>query len=91
MVDFATTKMSSRGQVVVPESIRDKLGLKSGCRFLVLGEKDAVVLKAISAPDKKEFQDLVAKARKEAKRAGLTPEDVDEAIAKVRRNKRNTN
>ena len=80
----ATTKMSSKGQVVIPEAIRDQLGLESGCQFLVLGEKEAIILKTISPPSKKQFRSLIAKARKEAKRAGLRPEDVNNAVKKVR-------
>lgn len=82
--NLATTKMSSKGQVVIPEVIRKTLGLENGCQFLVLGEKDAVILKAISAPSKKEFGSLIAKARKEAKKAGLESKDISNAIAKVR-------
>ncbi len=82
--NLATTKMSSKGQVVIPEVIRKTLGLENGCQFLVLGEKDAVILKTISAPSKKEFGSLIAKARKEAKKAGLKPKDISNAIAKVR-------
>jgi AbrB family looped-hinge helix DNA binding protein len=84
VANLATTKMSSKGQVVIPEVVRKALGLESGCQFLVLGEKDAVILKTISAPSKKEFSSLISKARKEAKKAGLEPKDVSIAITKVR-------
>ena len=76
--------MSSKGQVVIPETIRNALGLENGCQFLVLGENDAVILKTISAPSKKEFSSLISKARKQAKKAGLEPRDISKAIAKVR-------
>jgi len=76
--------MSSKGQVVIPEAIREELGLESGCQFLVLGENDAVILKTISPPSKKQFRGLIARARKEAKKAGLRPEDVTNTIKKVR-------
>lgn len=82
--NIATTKMSSKGQVVIPEAIRKDLGLENGCQFLVLGEKDAVILKTLSAPSKQEFGKLISKARREAKKAGLEPKDVSEAIKKVR-------
>jgi len=82
--NIATTKMSSKGQVVIPEAIRKTLGLENGCQFLVMGEKDAVILKTISAPSKKEFSGLITKARKAAKNAGLEAKDVSEAIKKVR-------
>jgi len=84
LVNLATTKMSSKGQVVIPEIIRKTLGLENGCQFLVLGDKDAVILKSISAPSKKEFGSLISKAQKAARKAGLMPKDISDAIAKVR-------
>ena len=45
MSTIATTKLSSKGQVVIPELIRKKLGLEPGTEFVVLGDKDVVVLK----------------------------------------------
>ena len=44
MEGLATTKMSSKGQVVIPEEIRKRLGLKSGSQFVVVGDKDTVIL-----------------------------------------------
>ncbi|HBG25830.1 MAG: hypothetical protein A2Y10_08395 [Planctomycetes bacterium GWF2_41_51] len=82
--NLATTKMSSKGQVVIPETIRKNLGLENGCQFLVLGEKDAVILKTITAPSQKEFQGLIANARKAAKKAGLKPKDIANAVAQAR-------
>jgi AbrB family looped-hinge helix DNA binding protein len=84
MANFATTRMSSKGQVVIPEIVRKALGLENGCQFLVLGEKGSVILKTISAPSRKEFSNLISKARKEAKKAGMEPKDISDAIAKVR-------
>jgi AbrB family looped-hinge helix DNA binding protein len=63
----ATTKMSSKGQVVIPEGIRKRLGLKSDSQFVVVGEKDVVILKVVSPPSMKEFDALVAEARKQAR------------------------
>jgi len=37
MAGVATTKLSSRGQVVIPENIRKKLQLKAGTQFVVIG------------------------------------------------------
>jgi len=84
MTNLATTKMSSKGQVVIPEIVRNALGLENGCQFLVVGEKDAVILKTISVPSRKEFSSLLSKARKEAKKAGLKPKDISDAIVKTR-------
>jgi len=85
MTAFATTKLSSKGQVVIPERIRDALRLKSGDEFLVLGQGDVVILKAITPPSMDDFDHLVAEARRQARQAGLTRADVAEAVAESRR------
>jgi AbrB family looped-hinge helix DNA binding protein len=84
MAGLATTKMSSKGQVVIPEEIRKRLGLKAGSQFVVVGEKDTVILKAISPPSMEEFDDLVAEARRQGRLAGLKRSDITAAISKAR-------
>ena len=84
MANLATTKMSSKGQVVIPEDIRKRLKLKAGSQFVVVGENDVVILKSISPPSMNEFDSLIAEARRQGKEAGLKQSDITEAIAKVR-------
>lgn len=84
MENVATTRMSSKGQVVIPEEIRDRLGLKAGTQFVVVGNRDVVILKAISAPSVAEFNDLIGQVRQQGRRAGLRRSDVEAAVAKVR-------
>lgn len=84
MEGLATTRMSSKGQVVIPEEVRNRLGLKAGMQFVVVGNRDAVILKAISAPSVKEFNDLIGQARRQARKAGLKKSDVEAAVARVR-------
>jgi AbrB family looped-hinge helix DNA binding protein len=84
MVAIETTKMSSRGQIVIPEEIRNRLGLKIGDKFLVMGDKDIVILKTLSKPSINEFDDLINEARKQAKATGLKRSDIANAIAKAR-------
>ncbi len=87
MAAYATTKMSSKGQVVIPEEIRDNLHLKEGAQFVVIGRGDTVILKSITPPSMDQFDELLAEARAQAKKAGLKKSDLRAAIAKVRRNK----
>ena len=87
MANLATTKMSSKGQVVIPEVIRKRLNLKTGAQFVVVGDNDVVILKTITPPSIAEFDELIAKARKTGKQAGLKKNDIKEAIMEVRRTK----
>ena len=87
METIATTRMSSRGQVVIPESIRKQLNLKEGAQFVVVGEGDVVILKTISAPDIESFEVLIQRARQQAEAAGLKRADIAKAVSKARRRK----
>ena len=88
MSTVATTRMSSKGQVVIPEDIRERLGLTAGTEFVVLAQGDVVILRAITPPSAEEFDAQIASARKAARRAGLTRSDVAAAIAKARTRRR---
>ena len=80
----ATTKMSSKGQVVIPEEIRNRLGLGEGVQFLVLGEGDVIILKSLSTPSMKDFDRIINKARKQAKSVGMKKTDIAKAIKGLR-------
>ena len=84
MASIATTKLSSKGQVVIPEEIRKQLGLKEGDQFVVVGQGDAVILKSIKKPVLNEFDSLIDKARRQARDARLKRSDIAKAIAKSR-------
>ena len=84
MPTLTTTRMSSKGQVVIPEEIRDRLGLQSGTQFVVIGDRDVVILKAISVPSMKEFDNLIAQVRQQVRKSGLKKSDIEAAVAKVR-------
>ena len=84
METLATTRMSSKGQVVIPDSIRKRLDLKEGAQFLVVGDADVVILKVVTPPDMNEFDALIKQARKQAKEAGLKQIDITSAVTKAR-------
>jgi AbrB family looped-hinge helix DNA binding protein len=88
MAGYATTRLSSKGQIVIPEQVRNDLGLKEGDQFVVIGEGDAVILKAIIPPKIEQFGSLLAQARSQARRAGIKKSNLKRAIAKVRRRAR---
>ena len=87
MPEAATTKMSSKEQLVIHEEIRKKLRLKAGSMFMVLGEKDVVILKNITTPSLGEFDALIKKARWQAKEAWLKTSDTRKIILQDRDSK----
>ena len=84
MNDIATTRLSSKGQVVIPEAIRQRMRLEPGTEFVVVGEDGTVVLKVIEPPSMRDFDEIVAKARNGARLAGLRESDIADAIRAVR-------
>lgn len=81
---IATTRLSSKGQVVIPEPIRRQLNLRAGMHFVVLGEEDVIILKSIPEPNVETFEHLLQKARQQAKEVGLKRSDITKAISKAR-------
>ncbi len=88
MANVSTTKMSSKGQIVIPEIIRKQLNLKPGSQFVVVGDKDVVILKNISPPALNEFDDLIAEARRQGKKVGLKKSDILDAVRTARGKKK---
>ena len=84
MEALATTRLSSKGQVVIPEEVRTRLGLKAGVQFVVVGDGDVVILKVVTPPSRSEFGNLLSKARRQARKAGMKRADVDAAVKKAR-------
>ena len=85
MNTFATTRLSSKGQVVIPEAVRTRLKLEPGDQFIVVAKGDVVILKTIAQPSMAEFDDLVREARKQARAAGMKRSDIKKAVARARR------
>ena len=87
-----TIKMSSRGQIVIPQDIREEIKASEGTIFSVVSAKDTIILKKVSTPSKedliKEIAAIALEGRKRAERLGIKESDVPEMIQRVRRSKR---
>lgn len=74
MVDVTT--ISTKGQVVIPQHIREELALEEGSQLVVSRMEDFVLLKKIHIPDpKKEFEELTKIGERHAKQRGIKSED----------------
>ena len=85
MEKIEITSVSSRGQVVIPQKIRDKLHIGEGEKFVVIGENDTIVLKKLEVPSFRGFDKLLKKTREFAKRKGLKEGDIEESIHELRK------
>jgi len=57
-MEIELTKVSSRGQVVIPQRVRERLRIKEGETLAVSAENDLVVLKKISNPLEEDLETL---------------------------------
>ena len=46
-----TTKVSERGQVVIPKDIRDRMRLTKGTKLLVVATEDAIILQKLETKE----------------------------------------
>ncbi|HEV8360555.1 MAG TPA: AbrB/MazE/SpoVT family DNA-binding domain-containing protein [Candidatus Thermoplasmatota archaeon] len=77
--DVEVTTMGEKGQVVIPKTIRDRLGLGNRAKFVVLGQGDTIVLKRLTVPDlEREFEQVVSAMKHKA--LGLTETDVEAEV-----------
>lgn len=87
-----TIKMSSRGQIVIPQDIREELKASEGTIFSVVSAKDTIILKKLLTPSKedliKELGAIALDGRKRAEKLGIKESDVPEMIQRVRKSRK---
>ena len=81
------TKISSKGQVVIPQEIRKKLDLEEGNLMIVSDQNNTVLLKKIDIPKIKTWEEAVKPFREAAKKINFSQDDLERVIAEIRSNK----
>lgn len=85
-MELEIVKMSAKGQLVVPQGIREKEGFAVGDRFIPLQVKDGVLFKRIELSNvKDEFEKLSAEVEKQFKNAKVSRKDLSGAIEWARK------
>ena len=46
-MEIGITKLSTRGQVVIPNNIREQMGLTNNEQFIVISDNDEIILKPV--------------------------------------------
>ena len=85
-VDVLT--VSSKGQVVLPASMRRELSITSGTKLAAYAVGDVIMLKMIEIPTERDFKSMLDEAQQWARDVGLTEDEVNNVIKSVRKNKR---
>ena len=63
MYTIETAKMSSKGQVVVPDALRKRYGWRPGTTLLMLGASGGVLLQSLPVPDEQDVERTMATSR----------------------------
>ena len=80
------TRLSQKGQVVIPSEVRRKMGLKEGTKLLVIGLEDVIVLRRLQLSEEKlRLKKLLAEARFSAKTHGLSKKEIERLVRLVRK------
>jgi len=78
-------RLSSKGQVVIPKAIRDKLNLKEGDRLIVFARGNLLVFRRIEG-EESVLSILSQPVREKVLQIGIKKEDVQEAVSWARKN-----
>lgn len=78
------TSMSTKGQVVIPASIRKKLNIQGGAKLVVVQDGESILMKPIASPKREEFNRIMKVADEIMNDSDLTEEDVVAAIKESR-------
>ena len=70
------TTTSPKGQVVIPQEIRQHMKIESGTKFAVYGRRDTIIFKKVELPTVKDFERLAKFGRAFAVRKGIKEKDV---------------
>ena len=84
MSEVTITRLSSKGQIVIPKDLRELLGFKPGEFFAMYGENETIVLKKIDIPSDQDFKDLLQWGSDFAKDKKIKKSDVLKAIKEIR-------
>ena len=80
----AITKVSSKGQIVIPKDLRERLSLKEGDTLLVYSTDSMLVIRKVTKQET--ILSIIAKpVREKIKQLGITRKDVSKAIQRARR------
>ena len=79
-----TTRISSRGQVVIPEPIRKALAIEDGTSFLVLAQNDTIVLHRLQEPPWQFFDAMVKQAEKQGRQHDAAMQGITKFLRKLK-------
>lgn len=84
---FEVSRLSSKGQIVIPNSIRKKLSITNGANLAVFTDGENILLKPIQIPKIDTFKNLINRSKKAIKTSSINKKDIPKLIKKTRSKK----
>ena len=78
------TRISSRGQVVIPSEIREKMNLEEGNLLIISDSDDSICMKKIELPKIKSWKEATKSFRDAAKKSNFSNDDLKKLIKELR-------
>ena len=85
MESMEIATMSSRGQIVIPQGVRDAMALDEGVKFIVLGEGDTIILKRLEVSSVGELRSLLVRSRSAARKSKFKKTNLNKIIIQERK------
>ena len=85
---MVTTKLSSKGQIVLPKSVREARHLLPGTEFVIQQVSEGILLKPIPSVERTEFSEVFGMLR--YKGPAKTLQEIEHAVEKGVRERRDS-
>lgn len=86
-MEVELARISEKGQIVIPASLRKEMKIEKSDQFLIFGEDSTIVLKKVEKPAmSKSLAELTAPLQKVVAKSGFTREDLKKVIKEARKN-----
>lgn len=80
------TKISSKGQIVIPQEVRERMNWEEGNILIVSDSDSSICLKKIELPKIKSWDEAIKPFREAARKSNFTKEDLDRLIEESKLN-----
>ena len=88
-MEIGITKISKKGQIVIPSEVRRSLDIKVSDKFMVFGKKDTILIKRIRKPDiERSFEEMADSLQKVIAKFDFTRKDLEALIEETRKSQR---
>ncbi len=87
MSEIKFTRLSSKGQIVIPVELRESMDLEEGDTFAIYGEDDTVILKKLYMPTEEDFKRFLKWGEEFARKKGLSTDGTNKVIIEYKKGK----